>query len=321
MKVLLRNSLLCKDNSLIWLVIGSEERCLASLSIFLEVGYRDFSLLLYEPLTAQAKRHLADAKSLILSAGGTNTTHQLNEDDPERSIKKFDIRRVEILSKIKDRGLFLDISVLNKLNLVVLMRWFDMFQIWDYVDLVYTEAKNYLVSDTRPMSTGIKSIYPFPGFPSVHNLGRPIHLTLILGLEANRAWGAYSHSQPSRTTLLLPEKFHQDWGKKTEKANKDLISLIGNKQIVSAIDPELVSQTLESVIGLINLRSEHINYICPLGTKPETVGVFMYHRKCLDPPLLLYVHPAHRLYERSVEGIGQTWLIKGRTIDATSHQD
>src|SRR5438876_11758020 len=107
-----------------------------------------------------------------------------------------------------------------------------------------------------------------------------------------------------RTTL--------SWIGRTEKFNADLLALVGEGRIekVDPIDPTATAKALVQIFGDGHERGEHAKIVCPLGTKPQTLGIYSYMRECTDPPAVVYASPLRHNHEFYSHGVGKTWVLK-----------
>jgi len=215
-----------------------------------------------------------------------------------------------------DGAVLLDISVLTKRHLLMALRWLDDRHCWDRLWIVYIEPGDYVVSRHIPLSFGLSRIHQIPGFCATPDMSRPLHLAIFLGYEGDRALAAYEHIQPMDTTLIIPHPpYRAEWEGRTEAFNRDLIKLVGDQSIVrvDAIDPASTLAGLRSCLGSEPDRSPHCKVVCPLGTKPQTVGIYMYARACSDPPSLVYASPLRHNHNFYSCGIGKSWFLKTPT--------
>lgn len=211
------------------------------------------------------------------------------------------------------RPIVIDISVLTKRHLLMLLRWLDDRGCWDRLWIAYSEPAYYVVSDHIPLSFGLARIHQIPGLPATPDMSRPIRLVVFLGYEGDRALAVYEHVQPMETTLVVPDPpFREMWRGRTEAFNRDLMKLVGKDRVVkmSAIDPAGVAEGLRSHLGGEAQRSPHCNVVCPLGTKPQAVGIYMYARTCSDPPAIIYASPLRHNHGFYSSGIGKSWLLR-----------
>lgn len=246
---------------------------------------------------------------------GRSLAYAITECDEAFPAKclKSQIDALSLLGGATKPSLVIDISVFTKRNLLMLWQWLDDINAWDRVTVVYSEPDNYVVSKYIPLTFGLESLQQIPGSPGVADCSRPVHLVLLLGYEGDRALAVYEQIQPMQTTLFVPHPpYRPDWEGRTEEFNSDLLSLTGNQHVkrVDAIDPEATASMLRATIGPTDRRSQNAVVICPLGTKPQTLGVFEYLRESRDPPAVIYANPMRHNRSFYSEGIGQSWILK-----------
>ncbi len=244
------------------------------------------------------------------------TTIQFIESNAVKSLHDNMGRLRRILTAHKGNAIVLDISVFTKRHLLMMLRWLDDEGFWEKLCVVYSTPEDYDVSQFIPLSFGISSFQQIPGFSACPDLSRPVHLVLFLGYEGDRVLATYEHVQPMQTTLVIPHPPYQpSWAGRTERFNADLLGLIGDKATVKvdAIDPEATRQALEHILGEQDKRSLHAKVVCPLGTKPQTLGIYAYVRECVDPPAIVYAGPLRHNHDFFSHGIGTTWILKNAT--------
>ena len=213
----------------------------------------------------------------------------------------------------KDDAIVLDISVLTKRHLLMMLRWLDDEGLMDRLFIVYSEPGDYNVSKYIPLSFGLSLLQHIPGFSACPDPSRALHMVLFLGYEGDRALAVYEHLQPIQTTLVIPyPPYKEDWIGKTENLNSDLIAVVGEGQIVrvDSIDPDKTQEALTTILGDGSKRGQYAKVICPLGTKPQTLGIYNYVRNCADPPALIYASPLRHNHDFFSSGIGKTWILK-----------
>ena len=257
-------------------------------------------------------RHKAMTDTLH-TASVTSTTFQFTESNAVKSLRENMKILKEVLVSRNSDSIVLDISVFTKRHLLMMLRWLDDEGYWDKLCVVYTAPEDYDVSQFIPLSFGIASFQQIPGFSACPDLSRPVHLVLFLGYEGDRVLATYEHIQPMQTTLIIPYPPYQpSWAGRTERFNADLLGLVGDEAIskVDSIDPEATCQALEKILGEKGKRSLHAKVVSPLGTKPQTLGIYSYVRECTDPPAIVYASPLRHNHEFFSHGIGITWVLK-----------
>lgn len=235
-----------------------------------------------------------------------------DESGPAASFGRTASQISSRLARHPSSDLLIDISVLTKRHLLMLLQWADDQGLWDRLHVIYTEPGDYVVSDHIPLSYGLASLQQIPGFAACPDLSRPVHLVVFLGFEGDRALAAYEHTQPMRTTLAIPTPpYRPSWAGRTEAFNRDLLALVGTDAVlaVDPLDPDAATQALVETLGSAT-RKDFAGVVCPLGTKPQTLGVYEYVRAANDPPALLYASPLRHNSHFYSDGVGPTWLIK-----------
>jgi hypothetical protein len=218
-----------------------------------------------------------------------------------------------ILTRNENAAIVFDISVFTKRHLLMMLRWLDDEGCWDRLSVAYSEPEDYDVSKYVPLSFGLSTLQQIPGFSACPDLSRPLHLALFLGYEGDRALAVYEHLQPMQTTLAIPHPpYNPSWVGRTEKFNADLLALVGESSTVKvdSIDPDNVQHALGEIFGNQSKRGPHAKVLCPLGTKPQTLGIYSYVRSCADSPAIVYASPLRHNHEFFSHGVGNTWILK-----------
>lgn len=219
----------------------------------------------------------------------------------------------EVLTETGPAAIVFDITVLTKRHLLMMLAWLDDEGYWDQLAVVYSEPEDYDVSQYIPLSFGLSSFQQIPGFSACPDLSRPVHLVLFLGYEGDRALAVYEHVQPMRATLIVPHPpYKPAWEGRTERFNSDLLAVVGEALTmrVESVDPDETKSALAAVLGNGRRRGDHAVIICPLGTKPQTLGIYSYVRGCVDPPAVVYASPLRHNHQFFSHGLGVTWLLK-----------
>ncbi len=253
----------------------------------------------------------------LIGAFSSETSKAISLEFTEHDIVGSLQRNMDILERIitddSDSPIILDISVFTKRHLLMTLRWLDDRDCWDRLYIVYSEPEDYIVSEHMPLSFGISTIQQIPGFCATPDISRPLHLVVFLGYEGDRAMAVYEHIQPMTTTLFITHpSYKQEWVGRTERFNTDIIKLLGDKSIlkVDGIDPDSTINSLRKCLGEKRNRSTHGRIICPLGTKPQALGIYEYVRNCSDPPAIIYASPLRHNHDFYSKGIGNTWFLK-----------
>ena len=251
-------------------------------------------------------------ESAFRKTGCRLTFLEFTESDAVASLRDNLQKLREAVDRCGGKAVVIDISVFTKRHLLMMLRWLDDSGLWNSLYVVYSEPEDYLVSDFIPLSFGLKSLQPTPGFSACPDLSRPVHLVMFLGYEGDRAMAVYEQIQPLKTTLAVPHPpYRANWAGRTERFNRDLLALAGAEAVhkVDALDPDGASGTLAEVLGRSG-RDDFARIVCPLGTKPQTLGMYEYVRKTDDPPAIVYAGPLRHNHTFYSKGLGQTWVLK-----------
>ena len=251
-------------------------------------------------------------ESAFREAGCRPTVLQFTETDAVASLRN-NLRELRgAVHRCGGEAVVIDISVFTKRHLLMMLRWLDDSGLWDRLYVVYSEPDDYVVSEFVPLSFGLRSLQPTPGFSACPDISRPVHLMMFLGYEGDRALAVYEQIQPLKTTLAVPDPpYRPEWTGRTERFNRDLLVLAGPQAVrkVDALDPDDAGATLAEVLGG-SPRSDFAKIVCPLGTKPQTLGIYGYVRQADDPPAILYAGPLRHNHTFYSAGFGETWVLQ-----------
>lgn len=261
------------------------------------------------PIRERNHRYMA---SVFQKAASRLTVLQFTEADAVSSLRGNMPCLRRAIGNADCEAVVIDISVFTKRHLLMMLRWLDDCGLWSKLYITYSEPNDYLVSEYVPLSFGLRSLRQAPGFSACPDLSRPVHLVMFLGYEGDRALAVYEQIQPMKTTLVIPDPpYRPGWAGRTERFNRDLLVLAGEAAVVKmdALDPEATSAALADALGG-TVRSEFARIICPLGTKPQTVGIYNYIRKLEDSPAVVYAGPLRHNHVYYSRGLGETWMLK-----------
>ena len=289
-----------------------EARCMGLISWLGKWRPEKAILFHYDDANPERERHHAKIEAALHSACVPFHALQFTEASAVSSLRN-NLAALRSFMSSRNLKIVLDISVFTKRHLLMMLRWFDDEGLWDQLTIVYSEPEAYDASQFIPLSFGLASLQPTPGFPASPDLSRPLHLVLFLGYEGDRALASYEHIQPMRTTLIVPHPPYRDeWLGRTEQFNSDLLALVGNDVVerVNPIDPDKTTEAMERILGSGPGRREYATIVCPLGTKPQALGLYGYVRTSPDPPAIVYAGPLRHNHGFSSHGMGPTWILK-----------
>ncbi len=300
------------DGALLVTCSSHEERCKGLVSRSGSWSPGEVVLFHYDDDNPIREENHVHMESTVRMKGSRLTVLQFTEASAVRSLRD----NMQHLRRAVDRAdneiVVIDISVFTKRHLLMMLRWLDDCNLWNRLYVAYTEPGDYLVSEYVPLSFGLASLQQTPGFSACPDLSRPVHLIMFLGYEGDRALAVYEQIQPMKTTLAIPyPAYRPEWTGRTERFNQNLLTLVGEQEIrkINSLDPEAVSSTLTEILGQ-PIRDDFARVICPLGTKPQTLGVYDYIRKADDPPAIVYASPLRHNHAFFSTGLGETWILK-----------
>src|SRR3989304_3683678 len=214
----------------------------------------------------------------------------IDEEKPIPVVREI-IREIEKYTENHQKPkISIDISTMIKWHLLILLRALDFVKKNGILRFLYTEPQDYITDLFQPLSFGIHSIFPIPTYSGNFDFSKNSLLVLILGYEGDRALALYEEMDPTECLLLVGKPaYHKEWEGRTEKMNKEIINTVGASKIryIHSRNPLAVSQQLRELLSSpTNLQYNQI--ISPLGTKPQTLGLYLYLSTNPSNTVLIY---------------------------------
>ena len=214
------------------------------------------------------------------------------------------------LNSVQPRITF-DISTIIKWHLLILLKAMGLKNNLKGVRFIYTEPEDYITDLFQPLSFGIRNIFPIPTYSGNYNFSEDSLLILLLGYEGDRALALLEETDPAECLLLIPKPAYQkEWEGRTEVMNKGIINIVGQISIeyIHSRNPIKVAQKLNKILSKPKyLRYNHI--ISPLGTKPQTLGLYLYLSTNPINTVLIYGTPSRHNELFYSRGIGRSWIL------------
>jgi len=187
-----------------------------------------------------------------------------------------------------------DISGFTKIYLLELFHYLVIELNLGIPRLLHTTQK-YLPSK---LTRGVEQITTVPNFFGSPSWDRPTLLVLFLGFESERSLAVWKHFNPAKTIAVItnpPRYGNLDYLRYSEKNNSYLLSQPSVEvRNVPADNPYAAKDMLAAVY---NDTKGSVNMIIgPFGTKPQTVGVFLF---CLEYPKVQIIYSFPVKYTRS----------------------
>jgi hypothetical protein len=167
----------------------------------------------------------------------------------------------------------LDVSSLTKVYLLSLLHYLVAELNLGLPRILYT-TQTY--APTK-LTSGVEQIATVANFFGNISVEKETVLVLFLGFEPERSVSVWKQYRPAKTIALIttPRGGKVDYLHYAEKNNSLLLSQ-PNVEVrnVSADNPYLVRSVLESIYE--EVKGTYNMVIGPFGTKPQTVGVFLF---------------------------------------------
>ena len=230
-----------------------------------------------------------------------------------QTIEKLRIQ-AEVITQATEDGKFdlaFDISVIPRPDLWMLLRWLTEYSLWNRSLFLYSEPEDYSSVNSVPLTCGLKKLQTLVGEVGLSDCSRPVHLVMQLGYEGDQALAVYEETQPARTSLLIPHPpFREKWLGRTEAFNAHLLELVGSDAIrmVDAIDPDETTRIVRELVEIV--QKDESTVVCPLGTKPQLLGLFVASVSMDDEPALLIPTPLRAPSTARARGVGRSWTLE-----------
>ena len=288
-----------------------EDRCLGALRLVSPKYRFAHSYLCVYDDSNEARQANFKTMTETLGRHGPLRVVEASEENPSRSIAEL-LTHVRALASMSETRVTLDISTFTKRHLLMLLHALDNAGLWKSLRLLYTEPREYVADMYVPMSMGIKEVAPVPGFTNLKPPNKPVLLVIMLGYEGDRAMALFQTIEPNETVLLVPRPaYRPEWEGRTEELNRQLISLLGRDAIAYADsrDPVQVKTALGNVLGTRYPTRDWTCLVSPLGTKPQTVGLYSFWRENPDSCAVVYAQPLRHNERYYSRGSGPTWEL------------
>jgi hypothetical protein len=297
----------------VFICCGSpEERCKGIIQK-LDPNYRAKLVLFLRYTDHESKKREKNIKEMKerLKNVGEIREITLDEEKPIPVIKDL-IQEIE-----KERGtsknprITIDISTIIKWHLLILLKALDAKGINNCIRFLYTEPEDYMTDLFQPLSFGIRNIFPIPTYSGNFDFSKNSLLVLILGYEGDRALALLEEMDPTECLLLVAKPaYHAEWEGRTEEMNREIINVVGESKIkyIHSRNPVLVFHQLRELLSSSkNLQYNHI--ISPLGTKPQTLGLYLYLSTHPSNTVIIYGSPSRHNELFYSKGIGRSWVL------------
>jgi hypothetical protein len=276
-----------------------EERCLQG-AIRAGVGFRvRFSVIFVIEEPFYSKQVDANLQKLQAELGKRTCEGvfviRCQRDDPLEGITQLKNIWGRCQPKDSDESFItIDISGFTKIYLLELLHYLVTEQNLGIPRIIHTTQTYAPTKLTR----GIEQISTVPNFFGTISFEKQTMLVLFLGFEPERSLTVWKHFNPARTIALItnpPRNGTTEYLKYARKNNSYLISQpTVEVRDVPADDPYAARNVLEAIYH--EVRDTFNMVIGPFGTKPQTIGVFLF---CLEHPKAQVVYSYPVTYTKS----------------------
>jgi hypothetical protein len=188
----------------------------------------------------------------------------------------------------------IDISGFTKIYLLELLHYLVAEQNLGIPRIIHTTQTYAPTKLTR----GIEQITTVPNFFGTISFEKQTLLVLFLGFEPERCLTVWKHFNPAKTIALITNPPRNNSTEYVRYAKKNNASLISQPNVevrdVPSDDPFGARNVLEGIYH--EVRDSYNMIIGPFGTKPQTVGVFLF---CLEHPKAQVVYSYPVAYTKS----------------------
>jgi len=236
-------------------------------------------------LQGQLSRHTGEGVYII----------RCQRDNPAEAIGQLKNIWQKIKPKDSDEPFItLDISGFTKIYLLQLLYYIVAEQNLGIPRIIHT-TQSYMPTK---LTRGVEQITTVSNFFGTVSFEKQTLLVLLLGFEPERSLSVWKHFNPARTIALIsnpPRDGQMDYLEYAQKNNAFLLAQHGVElRDVPPDDPYGVRNILESIYHEVRDVSNVV--IGPFGTKPQTIGVFLF---CLEHPKVQVVYSYPTSYTRS----------------------
>jgi len=190
------------------------------------------------------------------------------------------------------------------------------------LDLIYSEPEHYSSKEKTEFSDGnVLEIRQIIGFEGTHTQTTTDDLLIIgSGYDHNLIKSVCNDKEHAKIKQLIgfpslrPDMYQENLlktGLASDALGNDAVK---NPIFAPANDPFITASVLRDTIIELNKKSSSAEgisnlYLCPLSTKPQTVGFVLYYLKELQGMPASIIYPFFTKYERETsKGINKIWL-------------
>jgi hypothetical protein len=291
---------------------STEERCKGSILKLASTYKVDQTFLLsYDSRTNKKRQdNIKEITEILIEKGKLNTV-TVDENTPLPTLRELCEQIHEIVKHESLPRITIDITSPMKWHLLIFLKYLNASGLLNQVRFIYTEPHDYEINLFQSLSFGIKEIFPVPTFYGDYDFSKDDLLVLMLGYEGSRAIALHEDIDPADCLLLIADPpYRPEWRGRTELLNKEILNLVGNSKVrsIDARNPMKVAKQLKEILGQKEFE-KYNHIISPIGTKPQTLGLYLYLNTCNRGTILIYGAPLRHNELFYSSGIGRTWEL------------
>lgn len=228
-----------------------------------------------------------------------------------------------INKNLSELSITIDITGFMRPQLAFLLKYLHMSEV-KKLDLIYSEPERYFKKEDTSFSDGnVIEIRQIAGFEGVHSRDTSNDLLIIgSGYDHSLIKSVCSHKEHAKIKQLLgfpslrPDMYQENIIKaamasdsiEPESLNKPLFAPANNPFITAEVLSDTVKYLNKNnmpgdIDGFSNL------YLCPLSTKPHTVGFVLFFLKELKDKPVSIIYPFFEKYDKETSiGVNKVWM-------------
>ena len=314
-----------KRDDLFVCALGFEDRCATGPERLEKSGYicKNGIMLKYDVHAQENEKNREKLRKILKNISETPfLTSNYFVTDPFKSESNFVNTLNMIAKQTSISSVTIDLTSLSSASIIQILDllFHHAQKALKQIRIIYTEAREYFplkkeVSAKKRMpedvylSSGVKEVITIPRFSGIFLPGYSTLLIVFLGFDPIRARGAINFFQPSKKIGIVgvPPRKDRKW--RADEVKKRNLKIFDEKDEMTLLSTFYYEKTLLKLNELYQNFSPKSNMaICILGSKLQTLGVFLFARTQPDVKLLspipMEFHP-----KRYSKGYIKTWQI------------
>jgi len=312
-----------KHDDLFVCALGFEDRCVAGPERLEKRGYicKNAIVLKYDVHEQENNKNLENLRRILENISEKPfLTSDYFVTDPFKSESKFGDALNMVAKQTFTSSVTIDITSFSSASIIqILDLLFRRTQkSLKQIRIICTEAEKHfpLKEDIRKkmsedvyLSSGVKEVVIIPKFSGIFLPGYSTLLIIFLGFDSIRARGAINFFQPSQKIGIIGDPPREDRKWRADEVKRRNLKIFDKKGEMILLSTFYYEDTILKLNELYENSSPKSNIaICPLGSKLQTLGVFLFTRKHPDVKLLFPIPMKYHPKRYSI-GYTKTWQI------------